>query len=62
MKVHNYWSNIFRSKADMHLYFSEAVFDSESDTKIEYRELWKNSEYVRNTESISELDENVRVN
>ena len=43
----------------MHLYISEAVFGSKSDTKIEYKELWKNPEYIRNTESISELDENV---
>ena len=58
VKIHTYWSNIFRGKADMHLYFSEAVFRSESDTKIEYRELWKNSEY-RKKSKISELDQDI---
>ena len=41
VKVHNYWYNIFRRKRMRYEHFSEAVFWSESDIKIEYGELWR---------------------
>jgi hypothetical protein len=59
VKIHNYWSNIFRRKAVMHKYFSEAAFGSQTDTKLEYRELWKDQEYRKKYLSISDIDEDV---
>jgi hypothetical protein len=59
VKIHNYRSIIFRRKADMHLYFSVAAFGSESDTKIEYRDLWKNLKYRKKYLKISELDQDI---
>jgi len=38
--------NIFRRKRQMHEYFSEAAFGSQSDSKIEYRNLWEDPEYI----------------
>ena len=37
VKIHNFWSNIFRRKTIISSYFSEAAFGSEADKKIEYR-------------------------
>jgi hypothetical protein len=31
----------------MHEYFSEAAFGSQSDSKIEFRNLWKDPEYQK---------------
>ena len=45
IKIHNYWGNIFRRKAEMHMYFSEAAFGSQLDTKLELRDLWKDPVY-----------------
>lgn len=45
VKIQNFWGNIFQRKAEMHRHFSEAAFGSDSDKKIEYRELWKDPEY-----------------
>ncbi len=47
IKVHNYWSNIFRRKADMHQHFSESALGSDSDKKIEYRNLWEDIIYKK---------------
>lgn len=47
VKIHNYWGNIYRRKAQMHSYFSESAFGSQADTKIEYRNLWEDPEYLK---------------
>ena len=47
VKIHNFWGNIFRRKFEMHEYFSEAAFGSQTDTKIEYRNLWEDHEYMK---------------
>ena len=47
VKIHNYWNNIFRRKLQMHEYFSESAFGSQSDTKIEYRNLSEDPEYIK---------------
>lgn len=31
----------------MHEYFSEAAFGSQTDTKIEFRNLWEDPEYMK---------------
>ena len=47
VKVHNYWMNIFRRKLQMHEYYSESAFGSQSDSKIEYRNLWEDPDYIK---------------
>ena len=59
VKVHNYWSNIFRRKSDMHKYFSEAAFGSQSDTKMEFRNLWEITEYRKKYLPQNYLDSNI---
>ena len=49
VKVHNFWGNIFRRKSQMHSYFSESAFGPQSDSKIEYRNLWRYRNTLRNT-------------
>lgn len=56
-KIHNYWSNIFQRKFEMHEYFSEAAFGSQTDTKIEFRNLWEDPEYIKKY-SILESEDN----
>jgi hypothetical protein len=58
VKIHNFWGNIFRRKFEMHEYFSEAAFGSDSDKKIEYRELWKDPEYRKKYLPQDYLDSN----
>lgn len=43
-KRHNYWGNIFRRKRIMSEYFSDSAFGSQSDTKIEFVNLWEDPE------------------
>ena len=46
-KRHNYWGNIFRRKRIMSEYFSDSAFGSQSDTKIEYVNLWEDKEKIQ---------------
>ena len=59
VKIHNYWNNIFKRKATLAPYFSEAAFGSDSDKKIEYRELWKDPEYRKKYFPQNYLDSNI---
>jgi hypothetical protein len=47
VKIHNYWMTIFRRKLQMHEYFIESAFGSQSDSKIEYRNVWEVFEYIK---------------
>jgi len=46
-KRHNYWGNIFRRKRIMSEYFSDSAFGSQSDTKIEFVNLWEDKEKIQ---------------
>ena len=46
-KRHNYWGNIFRRKRIMSEYFSDSAFGSQSDTKIEFVNLWEDKEKMQ---------------
>jgi len=58
-KIHNYWSNIFRRKFEMHEYFSEAAFGSQTNTKIDFRNLWEDPEYIKKHLPQNYLDSNI---
>jgi hypothetical protein len=59
IKFHNFWNNIFERKFNMHEYFSEAAFGSQSDTKVELREVWKDPEFIKKYMAIYDIDEDV---
>jgi len=43
----------------MHEYFSEAAFGSQTNTKIDFRNLWEDPEYIKKHLPQNYLDSNI---